>query len=1011
MDRPTLSETLDAVAQQTCQDIEVVVVNARGGAHATLPESCGRFPLRLINVDGPHLSRPAAANALLDAAQGAWLIFLDDDDSMDPDHLERLISTARQVPGREVVYTGIRVMDAEGLLVRHLSESFDRIRLWQTNFLPIHAVLFARSVLDKGCRFDEELVLYEDWDFWVQLAFHTDFVKVDGISATYRLVGDSGLSAGVDNLVVQQGRTKFYEKWRSQIPASELACALARAEEARTLEQQLKEAKSTYRVLEAHCRTLEADLQMQQATFSDLENSYRTLENGYNQVMSSVCWRWTEPLRIGHKKFIGVLRAAYHAIPVSDERRLRWRYRLMQALPGKSVRSSSATPSFNKETVRAAAETELDEFIDSGLSLSLPLATPPRVSVLLVLFNQAGLTYGCLKALSQAHGASFETIIVDNASSDRTGELLDRLTGATIIRNTDNEGFLLAVNRAAEVARGEFLLLLNNDAVMQPDALAAAVRRMDSTPDAGAVGGAIVLWDGNLQEAGSIIWRDGSCLGYGRGDDPAAPAYAFVRDVDYCSGAFLLIRRALFEGLGRFDIDYAPAYYEESDFCVRLWENGYRVIYDPAVRIQHFEFASTGERSEQAIALQVRNRERFVAKHQGFLNQQPAPSIAEVLVARQRHAPGKQRILFIDDRAPQRDLGSGFPRAQEFIRTLVDEGHFITHYPLRFPRDPWDKVRSAVPEGVEIMQGHGVAGLPLFLAERKGYYDSIIVSRPHNMVAFNAVYEGHPEWFDNTLLIYDAEALFSLRDITKAAVLDQGIPPVEQDKMIFAELAIARNAQRIVTVSTLEAGYYRRRLNAEVYVLGHTQSVCRDRSGFDGRHGYLFVGAVDGADSPNGDSLIWFLREVWPHITARGDARLHVVGMCNSPEVRQLSMSGVYLHGQVPLVDPFYDTARVFIIPTRFAAGIPHKAHEAAAYGVPMVVTPLIAGQLGWNTEVETADSSEAFAAACIALHDDPARWKARRDAAWDAIERDCSPRAFRATVAQIVAAGPVGKS
>lgn len=1103
MERPTLREALNSIEQQTYPNVEVVVVNAKGGEHAALGRFCGRFPLHLVNVGGSSLVRPAAANVALNVSRGDWLIFLDDDDTMDADHIERLVQTALRTIGREVIYTGVRVVDAFGVPIRELSEPYDRVRLWQANFLPIHAVLFARTLTDQGACFDESFDVYEDWDFWNQLACLTDFTHLAGVSATYRLTGDSGLSAEPDGERTQRGRTQFFEKWRSRIPATELAQALARAEEARTLVQRLnvevdarktaetdyftlesghlalrddyrtlesgyralqthysalesghraletdyRTLESDHRVLEVDYRTLESghraletdyraletEKQVRQIAFANLETAYRSLERSYFDVLESTSWRLTAPLR-GLRAALSrralslvvfrVCRALYRAAPVSEEVRRRWRHRLLRTPLGSrtplgrfvgevaveqyapEANQDIKAPSLDKEAVRASAEAELREFLAAGIPLNLPMAEHPRVSVLLVLFNQAGLTYGCLAALAQERELAFETIVIDNASTDRTSELLDRLTGASVIRNADNEGFLLAVNRAARTARGEFLLLLNNDAVVLPGALRAAVQRMENSPETGAVGGAILLWDGSLQEAGSIIWRDGSCLGYGRGDDPAASVYDFVRDVDYCSGAFLMARRALFEALGGFDTDYAPAYYEESDFCVRLWEGGHRVVYDPAVRIRHFEFASAGARSEQAIALQVRNRERFVAKHAGFLGRQRAPSPAAVLFARQRLAPGKLRILFIDDRAPRRDLGAGFPRAGDFVDALVGAGHFVTHYPLQFPDDPWDKTRAALPETVEIMQGCGAVGLPAFLAERQNYYDCIVISRPHNMKVISANYAEHPEWFAGTTLVYDAEALFSLRDIAKAAVLGERVPPAEQETMIRTELEIARIAHRIVTVSPAEAAYYRRHGCAQVHVLGHTQNTRRLGPDFAARRGYLFVGAIQEDGSPNGDSLIWFLREVWPGIKAHGDAHLDVVGLCEAPEVWRLATSGIRLHGQVESVEPFYDAARVFIVPTRFAAGIPHKAHEAAAQGVPMVVTSLIAAQLGWDNEIEIADEGAAFAERCIALHGDASRWEIRRQAAWAAIERDCSPSAFRRTVAQIVAAG-----
>ena len=222
-----------------------------------------------------------------------------------------------------------------------------------------------------------------------------------------------------------------------------------------------------------------------------------------------------------------------------------------------------------------------------------------------MLFNRAELTFACLRSLAENYSERMEVIIVDNNSHDETPLLLDRLIGARIIRNDENLNFLLAVNQAAAQARGEYLLLLNNDAQVMPGTLRAALNAAKDAKDIGAVGGRLILLDGTLQEAGSIIWRDGSCLGYGRGDNPFAPMYMFRRDVDYCSGAFLLTRRSTWEELGGFDERFKPAYYEETDYCSRLWERNLRVVYEPNSVLLHYEFASSAS-AKQAIGSAAR---------------------------------------------------------------------------------------------------------------------------------------------------------------------------------------------------------------------------------------------------------------------------------------------------------------------------------------------------------------------------------------------------------------------
>ncbi len=177
--------------------------------------------------------------------------------------------------------------------------------------------------------------------------------------------------------------------------------------------------------------------------------------------------------------------------------------------------------------------------------MRLPRAESPVVSVLLPVFNRADLTLRCLRSLA-AIQLPMEIIVIDNASTDLTAALLGRTTGAMVVRNTQNVGFLAAINQAADLARGETLLLLNSDTEVLPGSLEAALETLSASTSIGAVVGRLVHPDGKLQEAGAIVWRDGSCQSYGRGDDPNAPAYMFRRLVDFGSAAFLLTRRSNF---------------------------------------------------------------------------------------------------------------------------------------------------------------------------------------------------------------------------------------------------------------------------------------------------------------------------------------------------------------------------------------------------------------------------------------------------------------------------------
>ncbi len=218
MDRPTLKEALDSVSRQTLQSIEIVVVHAKGPDHSTLPDVWDGVPLREVRSENP-LPRSMAANHGLDAALGDTLIFLDDDDLFLPDHLECLLKELSGNPHTRAVYAGVTVKEYEEgqrdpINTYPFNEPYDRNKLRGRNFIPIHAVLFDQSLVKEGCRFDESLEVFEDWDFWLQIAERSDFLHLDRISAIYRNQGASGLGKKTNSRILLEQRGKVLEKWR-----------------------------------------------------------------------------------------------------------------------------------------------------------------------------------------------------------------------------------------------------------------------------------------------------------------------------------------------------------------------------------------------------------------------------------------------------------------------------------------------------------------------------------------------------------------------------------------------------------------------------------------------------------------------------------------------------------------------------------------------------------------------------------------------------------------------------
>lgn len=263
-------------------------------------------------------------------------------------------------------------------------------------------------------------------------------------------------------------------------------------------------------------------------------------------------------------------------------------------------------------TYRNNIEVKLRVFLETQKKLEFSYYERPVVSIILVLFNKAELTFECLESIKAHADVPYEIVIVDNNSSDFTLNLLDRLDNVKVIKNNENVGFLKACNQGVGASRGKHVLFLNNDTQIFPDTLKSLVDALEEGERVGAVGGRLIYPNGKLQEAGCIIWNDGTTTAYGRNEDPFKPEYSFLRKVYYCSAALMLTPKDLFIELGMFDETFNPAYYEDTDYCMKIHKRGYKVIYQPRSIILHHEYGSANKR--WADELMEENRKKFVTK-------------------------------------------------------------------------------------------------------------------------------------------------------------------------------------------------------------------------------------------------------------------------------------------------------------------------------------------------------------------------------------------------------------
>ena len=484
-----------------------------------------------------------------------------------------------------------------------------------------------------------------------------------------------------------------------------------------------------------------------------------------------------------------------------------------------------------------------------------------------------------------------------------------------------------------------------------------------------------------------MVWKNGTTCGYGVGDDPRSAAYRFPREVDYCSGVFLLTKTSTFERLGGFSEDFSPGYFEEVDYCFRLREYDKTVVYDPGSVLVHYGSASASEvkRSEWS----EKNRRLFLRRHGSALDDALAPSMKNLFLASSR-TRYRGRILYLDDRVPLDHLGSGFPRTRQILRLLTDMGYFVTLFAADVSSIDWSAAGRELPsERLEIVGDLGRERFLSFWRSRPGAYDVLLVSRWHNL---RKLFDyGFDPTKESVRVIYDAEAITAKRLERRRQVVGADTPG-EIAIGLEEELQLAARADEVWAVSDTEADLLRP-TGLRISVVGHAVEAVASPPGFSARSGLLFVGRLREKWSPNVDALRWFFQQVLPRLEDRLKEELpcRVAGALGD-DVSFEAPAQVRFYGRVADLEPLYASSRIFIAPLRFGAGIPLKILGAAAHGLPVVASSTLVEQLAWRDGDEILDGGESdprqFAIQLARLYQDEDLWLRLQRRSIDAVRR-----------------------
>jgi len=604
--------------------------------------------------------------------------------------------------------------------------------------------------------------------------------------------------------------------------------------------------------------------------------------------------------------------------------------------------------------------------------IEFPSYEQVEVSVIIPVFNQFRFTQACLASVQEHQGSErFEVIVVDDGSTDATAEAVPRIPGIIYVRNEANSGFIASCNRGAENARGKYIVFLNNDTLVRPGWVSALLETFAEEPKAGIVGSKLLYPDGRLQEAGGIIWQDASGWNYGKFDDPQKPEYNYLRDVDYCSAAALMIPKALFWSVDGFDSRYAPAYYEDTDLAFKVRQAGYKVLYQPLSEVIHYEGAtggtdlSTGTKQHQDI-----NRSTFAQSWADELMTKPANGD---LISLKKSSQRRKNILVIDHHVPTPDRDSGSLRMFQLLKLLHALGHRVTFIPDNLAKtQPYTS--ELQKRGIELLYHPYLKTVRDYINSRGCEFDVVVLSRcPFARKYIADVRRYVPQG----RVIFDTVDLHFVREAGEARVTGDAEIERKARETEGLECGLIDQADETWVVSSSEQRLLQEKWpNKSIKVVSNIVDVPGSKTPFALRRDWLFIGSFQ--HSPNVDAVLFFVQKIYPLVSTRlPDAKFYIIGDDAPPQIVALADEKIIVTGLQRDARPFFDSVKLSVAPLRFGAGVKGKINQSMGFGVPVVATSVAVDgtELRDRDEILVADEPEDFAQALVELYESEQLW------------------------------------
>lgn len=604
--------------------------------------------------------------------------------------------------------------------------------------------------------------------------------------------------------------------------------------------------------------------------------------------------------------------------------------------------------------------------------LFFPHVEAPDVSIVIPAHDKVEVTYYGLASLLLAKTkVSFEIILVDDASTDETAQLEKIVSGITIIHNETPQRFLRSCNIGAKVARGKYVVLLNNDIEATAGWLDALIDGFNRFNKVGLVGAKLLYPDGMLQDAGGIVWGSGTPWNYGNRQNAWDPRFTYARQVDYLTGAAMMTTKKIWDEVGGLSNYLEPMYFEDTDFSFKVRDAGYTTWYIPSATVYHFEGMTSGTNTSSGFKkYQDINGPKFkrrwieAYKHNGTEGRQPD-------LAKDRGIKG--RVLFIDYSTPREDRDAGSYAAIQEIRLVQSLGYKVTFLPQNLAHfGEYTEILQRM--GVEVITAPFFMSVQEFLQKRATEFDAAYITRYH--VAQDTLHFVRALSPQTKIILNNADLHF-LRELRIAIASNDPdklqssnqTRKLELEMMVKSDLVLSYNEVEHSVITSHTDG------KAKLMTCPWVADVPADVPELSNRSGLSFLGSF--AHPPNSQGIQWFVREVMPLLESGGHI-LSIYGSEMGKNISELASGTVKPVGFVRDIADAFNQHRIFVAPLLSGAGVKGKVLAALAHGIPLVLTPIAAEGIGLRHKLDCfiVEKPSDWVAAIESLTKDDFVWR-----------------------------------